>query len=154
MPAFVDASGQTWPLVLTFWDICRIKRQTGFHVCEVFTPEGAAKLDDPVLLLEILAAYWEPHLRETGQSIETLAKRLVDAGEQRRLVRTFLEAVVDYLPPENRPTMKAALAIVWAELERPAETTSTPEIEQAVKTAVQESLRRNSTTVSAGIGAA
>lgn len=115
---FTDESGQVWRLSITVASLRKVREQVGFDCAKLLSEEAITQLQDPVLLVDVLACLLEAQINAREMSAVKFAESLCGDAIERGLM-ALVEAVADFLPS----TQRAILLALWGKGKAIQETT-------------------------------
>lgn len=105
---FTDEQGRVWRLWLDVNQLRKVRERTGFDGADLLNPETMRRLDDPVLLVDVLFVLVESQIASKRLTEEQFAEALVGDAIERAFV-ALIGAVQDFLPSSQR----SILAALW-----------------------------------------
>lgn len=120
MSSFVDTAGRRWSITVTVATLRRIRQSTDIDLLKVIDADSdlADRIaNDPVLLVDVLAAALAPQLAARGITADELAEAM-DEGTVVDAAFALIEALADFFRGEKAELIKQALREARREAER------------------------------------
>jgi len=105
---YTDRNGHEWTIDVTISSIKRVKQGTGVDLVDIVKGDLASKLNDPMILCDVLWTLVEPQARLAGiepeQFGDGLAGDSLDAA-----IESLLEGIVNFFPKSRRDLLNKML---------------------------------------------
>lgn len=155
MSFFKDSDGREWSLEIAYWQAISMKKQVGFNLSDVLKDFTIATsvVDDPEKFFSIIAILLSEQLAKRGITEEELAGSINDFGVVEGMQRAFIEAVIDFFPPDRSRPLKMALERLRSATEKKASAMMKSAIEELERTdfdALADQLLSTSSSSAAG----
>ena len=154
MKSFTDRQGRTWIIEINYTSLRRVHALTGINLTRIVDSQSHVMeqlTGDPFVLFDCLIAILQPQLEAKNITAEQLGEALdEESGDKASMA--LIEAIIDFFPEGKRMLLKRALTKVLtaaerrqlATLDKALQDVESPELSQAIETALDEASRLTS----------